>query len=62
MKTLEHRAKKRRKQGESGEMANKKMDENREKKKKGKEKSRKRRPSIVLLSPAPCKSRSFSLQ
>lgn len=60
MKTLEHRAKKRRKNGESGKMADKKMDENRGKqnwKREGKPK-----PSIVLLSLAPCKSRSFCLQ
>ena len=60
MKTLEHRAKKRRKNRESGKMADKKMDENRGKqnwKREGKPKT-----SIVLLSPAPCKSRSFRLQ
>ena len=44
MKTLEHRAKKRRKNGESGEMADKKMDENRP----GKTELEKRRETQAL--------------
>ena len=50
MKTLEHRAKKGRKHGESGEMADKKMDENREKRN-GQEKGNTGLPSLCFLPP-----------